>query len=52
MRTLPRVRITHLVVRNYRSLADISLELSPLTVLVGPNGSGKTHSVETLWSSC
>lgn len=48
MLSRPRFMITHLAVRNYRSLADISLELSPLTVLVGPNGAGKSNIVDVL----
>jgi predicted ATPase len=34
--------ITNLTVRNYRCLADVTLQLGDLTVLVGPNSSGKT----------
>ena len=41
--------ITRLQVKNYRSLADISLELGPLTVLVGANGAGKSTLVDVLW---
>lgn len=37
--------ITQLHVKNYRSLTDITLELDPLTVLVGLNGSGKSTLV-------
>ncbi len=48
MLTRPRLMITRLIVRNYRSLADISLELSPLTILVGPNGAGKSNIVDIL----
>ncbi len=48
MQTLSHTKITRLIVHNYRSLADISLELSPLTVLVGPNGSGKSNIVDVL----
>jgi len=40
--------ITQLHVKNYRSLADITLELDPLTVLVGLNGSGKSTLVDVL----
>ncbi len=31
--------------RNFRSLEDVSLEVSPLTVVYGPNGSGKSSLV-------
>ncbi|MGC8945575.1 MAG: AAA family ATPase [Anaerolineae bacterium] len=48
MKDRPGVSIHRLEVRNYRSLAEVSLELSPLTVLVGPNGSGKSNIVDVL----
>ncbi|MBI2857117.1 MAG: AAA family ATPase, partial [Chloroflexi bacterium] len=36
-------RIEYLRVQNYRALRDVELrDLTPLTVLLGPNGSGKT----------
>lgn len=35
-------RIEKLMVRNYRALRDITLSLTPFTVLLGPNGSGKS----------
>lgn len=44
----PAFMITRLEVQNYRSLADVVLELSPLTVLVGQNGSGKSNIVDVL----
>lgn len=34
--------------KNYRSLRDVELKLAPLTVLVGPNSSGKTSVLEGL----
>ncbi len=40
--------ITRLRVKNYRSLADVDIELGPLTVLVGRNGSGKSNVVDAL----
>ncbi|AUX48340.1 uncharacterized protein SOCE26_098740 [Sorangium cellulosum] len=36
-------------VQNFRSLADLSLDLGPLTVLFGPNGAGKSSLLDTLW---
>ena len=43
MATLTPPRITALNVRNYRALRDVTLkELTPLTVLLGPNGRGKS----------
>ncbi|MFQ5804029.1 MAG: ATP-dependent endonuclease [Candidatus Methylomirabilales bacterium] len=34
--------LTHLQVRNYRSLGSVDIPLSSLTAIVGPNGVGKT----------
>lgn len=38
-----RTTISHVRVENFLSLRDVSLNLAPLSVLVGPNGSGKTN---------
>ena len=40
--------ITKIRIQGYRSLRDVTVELDPLTVLVGKNGSGKTNFVEAL----
>lgn len=40
--------ITHLAVKNYRVLRDLQMDLAPLTVLVGPNGVGKSTTLEVL----
>lgn len=40
---------THLKAANYRSLADVSLELGPLNVFFGANGSGKSTLLDTIW---
>lgn len=40
--------ITRISARNYRSLANISVDLEPLTVLVGRNGAGKSNLVDVL----
>lgn len=40
--------ITSVHIENYRSLRDVTLELGPLTVLVGKNGSGKSNVVGAL----
>lgn len=40
--------ITHVAVKNYRSLADVEVDLHPLTVLVGQNGTGKSNFVDVL----
>lgn len=40
--------LDRLVVRNYKSLGQVSLDLSRLAVFVGPNGSGKSNVLDTL----
>jgi DNA replication and repair protein RecF len=46
------VFVRHLGLRDFRSWAHADLELAPgRTVLVGPNGYGKTNLVEALWYS-
>lgn len=43
--------IEQLRIKNFRSLRDTSVDLAPLTVLVGPNDSGKTtllHAIHSL----
>jgi len=40
--------ITRLKVKNYRSLADVDIALSPLTVFVGENGTGKSNLIDLL----
>lgn len=35
-------------VKNYRSLADVSVDFEPLTVLVGYNGAGKSNLIDVL----
>ncbi len=44
----PKGRLCRVVIHNYKSLANVSLELSPLTVLVGRNGVGKSNIVDAL----
>lgn len=41
-------RLTHLQVKNYRSLESVDIPLSPLTAMVGPNGAGKTTILRAL----
>jgi DNA replication and repair protein RecF len=46
------VYVRHLGLRDFRSWAHAELELTPgRTVVVGPNGYGKTNLVEALWYS-
>ena len=40
--------IERLQVRGYKSLVDVEVELGPLTVFVGANGSGKTSVLEAI----
>lgn len=35
--------------KNYRSLADVSVELGSVNVLFGPNGAGKSTFLDTIW---
>ena len=44
--------ITNLVVRNFRSLKDATLELRGRNVLIGPNKSGKTTFLDALRFLC
>lgn len=41
-------QLTHLRIKNFRSVGDVDVPLGPLTVLVGPNGSGKSNVVDAL----
>ena len=40
--TVENQRFLSLTVRGFRGLADVDLELRPLTVLIGANGVGKS----------
>lgn len=40
--------LTRLQVKNFRSLADVSVDMRPINVLFGPNGSGKSTLLETI----
>jgi len=40
--------ITRFRVQNYKALRDVSLQLTPIHVLIGPNDSGKTSVLEAL----
>ena len=41
--------LTQLRVKNYRSLADISLDIQPVNVIFGPNGAGKSTLLDTVY---
>ena len=47
-RMTPDFRITRVWARNFRSIADVSFDLDPLTILVGPNASGKSNLLDIL----
>jgi predicted ATPase len=40
--------ITRICARNFRSLKNVDVQLAPLNVLIGPNGSGKTNLLNVL----
>ena len=44
----PRPYITRVWARNFRSIEHAELDLEPLTVLVGPNASGKSNLLDIL----
>jgi len=39
-------------IQNYKALRDVTLELTPLHVLIGPNDSGKTSILEAIAALC
>jgi len=39
-------------VQNYKALRDVTLDLTPFHVLIGPNDSGKTSIMEALMAMC
>lgn len=40
--------ISHVSVRNFKALENVSLTIKPLTVLIGPNNSGKSSLIQSL----
>lgn len=42
------MRFAHVRVDNFRSLRDVRLDLSPLTVIIGANGAGKSSLLEAI----
>lgn len=46
--TTKRPRLRSITARGFRSLERATVEFGPFTVLVGPNGSGKTNLLEVL----
>ena len=41
--------LTRIRIQNYRSLADIDLDLGPINLVFGPNGAGKSTLLDTLY---
>jgi predicted ATPase len=44
--------ITKVRIQNYKALRDVTLELTPIHVLIGPNDSGKTSILEAIAALC
>lgn len=44
--------ITRFQVQNYKALRDVTLDLTPIHVLIGPNNSGKTSILDAIASLC
>jgi predicted ATPase len=42
-------RFDRIGITGYRRLMSVDVELRPLTVMIGPNGSGKTSLLEVFW---
>jgi predicted ATPase len=42
------VRLKSIRIQNYRSLADVSLDLKPINVLFGPSGAGKSSLLDAI----
>ena len=44
--------IKNMEVRNYRSLANLSVRTDSINVLFGPNGGGKSSFLDVIWFVC
>jgi len=44
--------LTRCKVRNYQALRDVTLDLTSMHVLIGPNDAGKTSLLEALTALC
>ena len=40
--------ITHFHVENFKALKDVTIDLTPIHVLIGPNDSGKTSILQAM----
>lgn len=41
--------LSKLKVKNFRSLADVAVDITDINILFGPNGAGKSTFLDTLW---
>ena len=44
--------ITQFRVQNYKALRDVTLDLTPIHVLIGPNDTGKTSILDAVAALC
>ena len=42
---MPKQELTQIRIAGWKSLKDVTLELNPITVLIGANGAGKSNLV-------
>jgi predicted ATPase len=49
---LSKLMIERVRIQNYKALRDVTLDLTPLHVLIGPNDSGKTSLLEAVAALC
>ncbi len=42
--------ITRMTVKNFKALRDVTVDLAPFTVLIGPNDTGKTSFLEAIYA--
>jgi AAA15 family ATPase/GTPase len=40
--------ITRVHIKNFKSIVDLSLDLAPINVFIGENGSGKSNILEAM----
>lgn len=47
-RRLPVPAVTHVALKNFKSIEGCSVDLNPMTLVVGPNGAGKSNFIDGL----